>query len=147
MRSYPRRESNMGKPKDPNYVVRVEKAIADKYGKETVQNPTSNWTEQKEADFLEALKVGASRMRERSKKDKKVDVNGVLISQKLLTRETNRECPVCNVYSFDKKDDVYMNKFKCCFKCYIQYVEDREERWANGWRPNLGDNKTNGNNT
>ena len=137
----------MGKQKDPNYVVRVEKAIADKYGKEAVQNPRSNWTEQKEADFLEALKVGAARMKERSKKDKKVEVNGVLISQKLLTREPNRECPVCNVYSFDKKDDVYMNKFKCCFKCYIQYVEDREERWANGWRPNLGDNKTNGNNT
>ena len=60
-----------------------------------------------EADFLEALKVGAARMRERSGDNKKVDVNGVLISQKLLNRETNRECPVCSVYSFDKKDDVY----------------------------------------
>jgi hypothetical protein len=77
----------------------------------------------------------------------KVEVNGILVSQKLLSRETNRTCPVCEIYSFDKKDDVYMNKFKCCFGCYIQYVEDREERWKTGWRPQLGDNKTNGNNT
>ena len=27
-------------------------------------------------------------------------------------------------------------KFDCCHKCYIQYVEDREERWIEGWRPN-----------
>jgi len=33
------------------------------------------------------------------------------------------------------KDDLYMNKFDCCWKCYIQWVEDREERWLEGWRP------------
>ena len=137
----------MGKQKDPNYVVRVEKAIADKYGKETIQNPRSNWTEQKEQEFLQQLKVQSKRKGKLAEKAEKVEVNGILVSQKLLSRETNRTCPVCDIYSFDLKDDVYMNKFECCFACYIQYVEDREERWKTGWRPKLGDNKTNGNNT
>ena len=66
------------------------------------------------------------------------EVNGVFISKKLLTRESNRSCPVCNTYSFKSKDDVYMSKFECCEGCYIQWVEDREERWILGWRPNNG---------
>ena len=24
-----------------------------------------------------------------------------------------------------------MNKYDCCAKCYVQFVEDREERWLN----------------
>ena len=83
--------------KDPNYVVKIEKAIAAKYGKEAVQNPRQNWTEEKEKDFLEKLKTSTQRMHELAQKDEKVEVNGVLISKKLLIRETNRECPVCGV--------------------------------------------------
>ena len=33
------------------------------------------------------------------------------------------------------RDDVFMNKFDCCFRCYIQWIDGREERWATGWRP------------
>ena len=58
-----------------------------------------------------------------------------MCQKKLLNRESNRQCPVCDKYSFDRKDDLYMNKFKCCFDCYIQHVEGREKRWATGWRP------------
>ena len=43
--------------------------------------------------------------------------------------ESNRSCPTCGSYSFKSVDDLYMTKFECCFKCYIQYVEGREERW------------------
>lgn len=137
----------MAKKKDPNYVARVEKAISEKYGSEAVQNPRANWTPEKEADFLEQLKIANSRIRELERKIEKIEVNGVLVSQKLLNRETNRSCPVCTKYSFESKDDVYMNKFDCCFNCYIQHVEDREERWAKGWRPKSGDKQTNGNDT
>ena len=65
-------------------------------------------------------------------------VNGVFIPKKLLNKESNRSCPVCKTYSFKSNDDVYMTKFDCCEKCYIQWVEDREERWLKGWRPNNG---------
>ena len=34
--------------KDPNYAVKVEKAIAEKYGKEAVVNPKSEWDDDKE---------------------------------------------------------------------------------------------------
>jgi len=33
---------------------------------------------------------------------------------------------VCKIYSFNIQDDVYMNKFKCCFKCYVKHVEGRD---------------------
>ena len=36
---------------------------------------------------------------------------------------------------FNGQDDLYMNKFECCWECYIKWVEGREERWATGWRP------------
>jgi len=137
----------MSGKKDPNYIAKLEKAIAEKYGTETVQNPRANWTPEKEENFVEQLRAANLKIRELERKIEKIEVNGVLVSQKLLSRETNRSCPVCNKYSFESKDDVYMNKFNCCFTCYIQYVEDREERWANGWRPKLGDKQTNGNNT
>ena len=65
----------------------------------------------------------------------KEEVFGVFIPSKLLKEESTRSCPVCNTYSFKSNDDVYMTKFKCCFKCYVQWVEDREDRWSTGWRP------------
>jgi len=68
-------------------------------------------------------------------KAEKIEVDGVFVNKKLLTREHNRKCPICDSFSFDVYDDVYMTKFECCKRCYIQWVEDREERWESGWRP------------
>ena len=42
--------------KDPNYAVKVEQAIAKKYGKETVVNPKSQWDDEKEKKYLDELK-------------------------------------------------------------------------------------------
>ena len=127
----------MSKDKDPNYVVKVEKAIADKYGEETIQNPKSNWSDEKEKEYLSQLKDIYYRESDDGFVDEE-QVNGVFIPKKLLNRESNRSCPVCKTYSFKSNDDVYMTKFDCCEKCYIQWVEDREERWLKGWRPNNG---------
>ena len=116
----------------------VLKAISKKYGKEAVQNPKSSWTDEKEQEYLDQIKNLAKKERQLHEKDEKVDINGILIPKKLLNKESNRTCGVCNVYSFNVRDDVYMNKFDCCSKCYVQWVEDREERWLSGWRPNNG---------
>ena len=121
--------------KDPNYVVKLEKAIAEKYGEETIQNPKKNWNEEKEAQYAEDLKI-LYQKRQESETEDKVDVDGVLINKKLFSKESNRSCPVCNTYSFNFRDDLYMTKFKCCERCYIQWVEGREDRWKTGWRPN-----------
>lgn len=125
----------MQSKKDQNYIANVEKAIAQKYGTDTIQNPKSNWTDEKEREYLSQLKKFSKNERRQQDQEEKVETNGYFISKKLLNKETNRTCPVCDTYSFDLKDDVYMSKFECCFKCYIQWVEDREERWATGWRP------------
>jgi len=125
--------------KDPNYVVKIEKAIAEKYGNEAVQNPKSFWTDEKEKEYVNQLKDLYKKSNE--KDDHQVDVGGVFISEKLITKESKRSCPVCSTYSFKSNDDVYMAKFDCCEKCYIQWVEDREERWLKGWRPSNENNK------
>jgi len=44
------------KEKDPNYAIKVEQAIAEKYGKETVVNPKSGWDDEKEKKYLDELK-------------------------------------------------------------------------------------------
>ena len=122
--------------KDPNYAIKVERAIAEKYGDETVQHPKSDWTDDKEKQYLDDLKK--LHHVHNSDDESLVDINGVLISKKLLRRESKRSCPECSTYSFNSKDDVYMSKFGCCEKCYIQWIEGREDRWKKGWRPNNG---------
>ncbi len=121
--------------KDPNYAVKIEQAIAKKYGEETVANPKSQWDDEKEKEYLEQLKDAYLADAETEDLDKE-EIHGVFIPSKLLKEESKRACPVCNTYSFKSNDDVYMTKFECCFECYIQWVEDREERWNKGWRPN-----------
>ena len=126
------------KNKDPNYAIKVEKAIAEKYGKETIVNPRSLWSTEKEGEYLQQLKEVDRKYRNLQEKKEKIEVNGVLISKKLLNKDNNRTCPICDTYSFKIRDDVYMNKYECCYKCYIQWIEGREQRWVEGWRPEEG---------
>jgi len=120
--------------KDYNYIAKLEKAIAEKYGAEAIKNPKSLWTKEKEQKYLQDLKDFYKRENE-NRNDEKEMIGDMFVSKKFLERKVDRDCPVCDVYSFDRKDDLYMNKFQCCFGCYIQYVEGREERWKSGWRP------------
>tara|TARA_R100000008_G_C3573561_1_gene163757 strand:- start:1112 stop:1510 length:399 start_codon:yes stop_codon:yes gene_type:complete len=127
------------KDKDFNYVAKIEKAISKKYGEETIQHPKKNWTDEKEKEYLEQQKQLYYKNLLEEDVDK-VEVNGVFVPKKLIKKNSNRSCPICNVYSFKSNDDVYMSKFGCCEKCYIQWIEGREDRWNDGWRPN---NETN----
>ena len=124
--------------KDWNNLAKIEQAISKKYGDDAIQNPKANWTDDKEKDYLIQIRKLTEKEYSLLEKDEKVELNGILVPKKLLNKESNRTCGVCSVYSFDVRDDVYMNKYDCCFKCYIQWVEDREERWQSGWRPNNG---------
>jgi hypothetical protein len=116
-------------------IAQLEKAIANKYSDEAVKNPESGWDEGKEKRFQDQLKKFNQKIERNSSFEDKVEVNGVLVSKKLFIRESNRTCPICNTYSFSVQDDTYVVKYSCCFKCYVKYVEDREERWESGWRP------------
>ena len=126
----------MDKEKDWDYIARLEKAIAKKYGIEAVQNPSANWSEEKEKEYLQQLKKLSTAQLKKDEQTEKIEMDGFLVSKKLVNKDTNRKCPVCEKYSFRVKDDIYMNKFECCYKCYIQYIDGREKRWLKGWRPN-----------
>tara|TARA_R100000808_G_C2143099_1_gene150863 strand:- start:1908 stop:2306 length:399 start_codon:yes stop_codon:yes gene_type:complete len=121
--------------KDLNEIASLEKAISQKYGADTVVNPKSTWDAEREEDYIEQLKKVAKSEAATSKSHSQVELNGFLLSRKLINKRSERVCPVCDTYSFSKRDDLYMNRFECCLKCYINFVEDREERWATGWRP------------
>ena len=124
------------KKNNPN-IAGIEKAIAEKYGAETIINPSSLWDTDKENDYIEQQR--SSSLIVENSSNEKIEVDGVLIPKKLLNRETNRTCQVCEEYSFSSRDDLYMVRYDCCQKCYIQWVEDREQRWLDGWRPNKGE--------
>jgi hypothetical protein len=127
------------KEKDPNLIAKIEQAIEKKYGKEAVIHPKNNWDEKKEQEYLKQVEEAFNNDKVKKEKTEKIEKDGFLISKKLLTKRSNRTCSVCNTYSFDIKDDVYMSKYDCCHDCYIKYVEDREERWNSGWRPQVGE--------
>ena len=121
-----------------NKLAAFEKAIAEKYGKETIQNPKGNWDELKEKEYIEQSREFYKKQHKNDEWQEKVDVNGIKISKKLLNRESLKSCPVCGSLPGNSMDDVCLVKFDCCNKCYIEYVEDREERWLKGWRPDNG---------
>jgi len=127
--------------KDPNQIAAIEKAIAEKYGKETIENPRSKWNEEKEKEYLEQMQDLYSKQKKNDDSKEKIEINGIKVSKKLLNREQLRSCPVCGRFPKKSLDDVCLLKFDCCGHCYIQYVDGREQRWENGWRPN--DNKGN----
>ena len=64
--------------KDLNYIAAVEKAITEKYGKNTVQDFRHEWPEHKEKEYLDELK---SNYRYDKAESERVDLNGVLISE------------------------------------------------------------------
>ena len=127
----------MKKEKDWDYIAKLEKAIAKKYGNIAIQNPASFWNEEKEKEYLEQLKEEA-KQQEEARHEEQIDVGGFFVPKKLINKDASRMCPVCEIYSVKALDDVYMSKYDCCYKCYILYVDGREERWLKGWRPKDG---------
>jgi len=111
--------------KDPDHLIKVEKAIEKKFGIETIQNPKMNWNPQKEQEYLKQIK----QLYKSEKPNEKIEVNGVLMPKKLFTKESERTCVSCKIYTQSLRDDVYMIKFNCCHHCYIKYVDGREEKW------------------
>ena len=108
--------------KDPNYAVKVEKAIAEKYGKEAIVNPKSQWDDDKEKEYLDGLK---SNYRYDKAESERVDLDGVLISKELLNRESERSCPTCNTYSFKSVDDLkeFINAELICGKSKVKILK------------------------
>ena len=117
--------------KDLNYIAGLEKAIKQKYGEEAVQNPSSNWTPEKEKEYLQQLKENKAK---EMTADRVEEREGFLFSAKLIKKDSKNVCDVCSNI-LKQQDMLYETKYECCRNCYIQYVEGREDRWKQGWRP------------
>ena len=124
------------KDKDFDHIARVEKAIAEKYGDEAVSNPRANWSEEREKEYIEQMQELYFKQKKNDDSKEKIEINGIKVSKKPLNREQLRSCPVCGRFPRKSLDDVCLIKYDCCNKCYIQYVDGREQRWKEGWRPN-----------
>lgn len=105
--------------KDYDFLAELEKSIAEKYGKSSVQDFRSQWTPADEEKYLEQIK---------SCKQKTT-------SSSHLNAKTDRTCPVCKTYSFSGRDDLYMNRFNTCYPCYRDFVSPNPEQWNNGIKP------------
>ena len=63
------------KSKDPDYIAKLEKAIADKYGKETIAHPKADWDDEKEMEYLNELKTNYRSLNEEQEKEKLVSLS------------------------------------------------------------------------
>jgi hypothetical protein len=105
----------------------LSKAVREKYGNDAAKAIREDWTLADEAAFQKEIEL-------LFEKEKKLEQ-----SEKASLFNGEEKCSCCNklkVY-FKIKDDVNVIKYGCCNSCYIKYIEDREERWHKGWRPNL----------
>ena len=126
---------------DPNRIASIEKAISERYGDEAVQNPKANWDEQKEKEYLIQMKELYQKIKKNDEWQEKIDLNGIKVSKKLFNRDSSKCCPVCNSFTRKAKDDVCLIKFSCCEACFEKYVDGREKRWIEGWRPGENNKK------
>lgn len=44
-------------------------------------------------------------------------------------------CPLCKLLMQGHKSTTTYYKFGVCQNCFIEYVEGREKKWEEGWRP------------
>jgi len=49
-------------------------------------------------------------------------------------------CPNCEGIMKGKSTLTYY-KWNCCMMCFIEFIEGREQRWIDGWRPSADDMK------
>jgi hypothetical protein len=122
--------------KDPDQLVAIEKAIAEKYGAEAIANPKALWDQNKEKEYLQQMKEFYKKVKRNEAYQEKIDINGIKVTKKLLNRESLKCCPVCGTFPKKSMDDVCLLKFECCSLCYDKYIFGREERWLEVWRPN-----------
>ena len=120
---------------DPDYIAALEKAIEKKYGAIATENPAKHWSSEKEKKYLDDLKEFVRKQEKHEQHHDLENVDGVLVSRKLLNKEAISNCLQCKKKLKTLDDEVFLAKFECCYNCYIQYVEGREQRWLEGWRP------------
>lgn len=102
-----------------DYIQALEKAVKEKYGDIATMNPKHFWNEQKEKNYIEDTKSATIKEYKSLDSREKVEIDGIYISKNTLEQKLNRVCGACSKYSFSTSDDLYLNKFNMCYKCYV----------------------------
>ena len=79
--------------KDPNYIASVEKAIADKYGKDTVQDFRTEWEEGKEKEYLNQLRSMRIKNDKNISSKQEIIVGDIKILKRHSRKKDDRTCP------------------------------------------------------
>ncbi len=117
-------------------IGKFEIEISKKYGESAIKNPNSDWSPEKEKIFQEEQKRLLEKEQKHSVQEEKVELDGFYVPEKLLNRQSKTDsCPVCNKFITKIRDEIYLLKMECCYRCYVEHVEHREDRWKSGWRP------------
>jgi hypothetical protein len=43
-------------------------------------------------------------------------------------------CPICEFLMKGKSTNTYYD-WGCCMSCFLEFIDGREQRWRDGWRP------------
>ena len=113
---------------DPKQIAAIEKAIEEKYGEAAVLDPSSLWNQDKEKAYLDQVKSVEKYYRQQAYENY-VDQGGFILKEKLVSKKNFKNCSSCGEQAYKADDEIYMNKFDCCFKCYIKHIEGRETKW------------------
>ena len=109
---------------DWNDIAALEKAMEEKYGKDSTIDPRSCWNPDKEKEYIRQSKENYRRDLEEESKEEKTNL-GFSVKGKLFSSGLNHFCNKCQKYSINPEDDFYLNKFKCCYYCFIKHYEGR----------------------
>lgn len=105
--------------KDLNYIVKLERAIKERYGDEVIQPP--QWSEEKESEYQNQLKKIFLR-RHSFQKEEIIEKNGYYVESKLFNKDKTKICPKCKKYTKYIQDDLFLLKFGCCYFCYLNFL-------------------------
>lgn len=116
--------------KDWDKIAAYERYFADRYGEEVLQDVRQNLDPDKHKKYRKELDKFYQKIYSNREEQEMIEKNGYRVSKRLLNKEVPpRTCGVCDSYSFNVKDDIYLLKFGCCFDCFIEFVEGREDEW------------------
>ena len=73
--------------KDLNDIAKYELAISKKYGKEAIQHPKADWNDEKEKEYQQQIRDLYQKEVKYREKNEKVEVDGILISKKLFSKD------------------------------------------------------------
>jgi len=58
-----------------------------------------------------------------------VDEDTYIVSKLVRKENFINKCEICNSGIMNINDDVMFIKYNCCYKCYIRYIEGREDKY------------------